>query len=241
MFSIKKKLGALIPNESTRDALQNVLTVEWSGHKTVLVQVPGPGDSRGGEMEMSGMGRDRDKSDREVGRGKEGYGKLDNWYDDQEERSHLTSHHQPQSRPPAQRKGSNKKLPSLPHPPHGENPFENDEFELDMEYNDLGPVISNRHSDYDPLDFSSSPLPPTPQFPHKDIPRLGANGMATNRRDETPGEEIGRRKKENPWKVDDRDKKERNQVIWGTASVTSPTTSNGTRSSTIGSEEDPFR
>lgn len=71
MFNIKKKLNALIPGEvsplkwggdlvlicqSARGALQNVLTVEWSGHKTVLVEVPTSGPSRSNEMEMSGMG-----------------------------------------------------------------------------------------------------------------------------------------------------------------------------------------
>lgn len=56
MFGIKKKLGALLPNDSAREALQNVLTVEWSGHKTVLVQVPDAQSTRSNEVEMSGMG-----------------------------------------------------------------------------------------------------------------------------------------------------------------------------------------
>ena len=33
-----------------------MLTVDWSGHKTVLVEVPGSGASRSNEVEMNGMG-----------------------------------------------------------------------------------------------------------------------------------------------------------------------------------------
>lgn len=56
MFNLKKKLNAIMPGEGTRGALQNVLTVDWSGHKTVLVEVPGSGASRSNEVEMNGMG-----------------------------------------------------------------------------------------------------------------------------------------------------------------------------------------
>jgi hypothetical protein len=73
MFNLKKKLNAIMPGEvrlpsrysnlnrqlmpqGTRGALQNVLTVDWSGHKTVLVEVPGSGAHRSNEVEMNGMG-----------------------------------------------------------------------------------------------------------------------------------------------------------------------------------------
>lgn len=36
--------------------MQDVLTVEWSGHKTVLVEVPAAAPSRNSEVEMLGMG-----------------------------------------------------------------------------------------------------------------------------------------------------------------------------------------
>lgn len=80
MLDLKKRLGALIPGDVRRarvadsfvladvlsyrqlEVLQNVLTVEWSGHKTVLVEVPAPsGPSESNEVEMLGMsssGRD---------------------------------------------------------------------------------------------------------------------------------------------------------------------------------------
>lgn len=39
--------------------LQNVLTVEWEDHKTVLVKVPEAGPSLpSNEVEMNGLGRD---------------------------------------------------------------------------------------------------------------------------------------------------------------------------------------
>jgi hypothetical protein len=62
-----------------RQQLQNVLTVEWDTHKTVLVEVPGaaPGQSRDMDMEMEGMGLNR--NDRE----REGYGRLDEDWDDE--------------------------------------------------------------------------------------------------------------------------------------------------------------
>jgi hypothetical protein len=56
MFNIKKKLNAILPGEGARGALQNVLTVDWSGNKTVLVEIPNAGASRSNEVEMNGMG-----------------------------------------------------------------------------------------------------------------------------------------------------------------------------------------
>ena len=57
-----------------RKQIQNVLTVEWDTHKTVLVEVPGapPVDT---DVEMEGMGLNRKD---------EGYGRLDDDWDDHE-------------------------------------------------------------------------------------------------------------------------------------------------------------
>lgn len=59
------------PSQATRGALQNVLTVEWSGHKTVLVEVPS-GPSRSNEVELSPL-----RDDSRSGAGNNGYGRLD--------------------------------------------------------------------------------------------------------------------------------------------------------------------
>jgi len=93
--SLRRKLGNLIPNdvsplpssireaqanEKARKQIQNVLTVEWDTHKTVLVEVPGaPPVERDTEMEMEGMGLNRKDGDRE-----HGYGRLDDDWDDHE-------------------------------------------------------------------------------------------------------------------------------------------------------------
>ncbi|WOO77351.1 uncharacterized protein LOC62_01G000941 [Vanrija pseudolonga] len=55
MLNLKKKLSALVPSESARSQLQNVLTVEWSGNKTVLVELP-PASERSNDVEMAGLG-----------------------------------------------------------------------------------------------------------------------------------------------------------------------------------------
>jgi hypothetical protein len=47
--------------------LQNVLTVEWDTHKTVLVQVPGAGE-KGDNMEMEMGGMDRNGKRENYGR-----------------------------------------------------------------------------------------------------------------------------------------------------------------------------
>ena len=64
-----------------RKQIQNVLTVEWDTHKTVLVEVPGapPVDT---DVEMEGMGLNRKD---------EGYGRLDDDWDDHEVGLSLTS------------------------------------------------------------------------------------------------------------------------------------------------------
>ncbi|KAL1412910.1 hypothetical protein Q8F55_000659 [Vanrija albida] len=54
MLNLKKKLSALVPGEAARSQLQNVLTVEWSGNKTVLVELP-PSE-RSNDVEMAGLG-----------------------------------------------------------------------------------------------------------------------------------------------------------------------------------------
>jgi len=78
MSFLKKKITSLIPTDTARGALQNVLTVEWGNHKTVLVEVPQAGSSRSNEVEMAGMSS-RDYNN---------YGRLGD--DDEDERAYLT-------------------------------------------------------------------------------------------------------------------------------------------------------
>lgn len=61
-----------------RKQLQNVLTVEWDTHKTVLVEVPGagPGSQYSPDVEMEGLGLNRNNE-------REGYGRLDEDHDDE--------------------------------------------------------------------------------------------------------------------------------------------------------------
>ncbi|KAK4684414.1 hypothetical protein P7C73_g5765, partial [Tremellales sp. Uapishka_1] len=72
MLDLRKKLGALLPGEGAKSTLQNVLTIEWSGHKTVLVEVPSITGPKTDEVEMSGMGSNA------------GYGRLMDDYDDRQ-------------------------------------------------------------------------------------------------------------------------------------------------------------
>jgi len=65
--------------KNARGALQNVLTVEWSGHKTVLVELPPPsGSSTSNDVELLGMGAN--------GRDNDQYGRLS---DDEVTPSHV--------------------------------------------------------------------------------------------------------------------------------------------------------
>lgn len=66
--------GKLNIVQGARNALQNVLTVEWEGQgKTVLVEVPPASSMRSSEMEMDGLGTGVSQDGRNYG----GYGRLD--------------------------------------------------------------------------------------------------------------------------------------------------------------------
>ncbi|GFZ45245.1 hypothetical protein JCM24511_02971 [Saitozyma sp. JCM 24511] len=119
---------------ATRGALQNVLTVEWSGHKTVLVEVPS-GPSRSNEVELSPL-----RDDSRSGAGNNGYGRLD---DEDSDDSYPGTGYFDQPRSSRERKSSIAKsrgngtappLPSRPSRPQpqfnrpelGPNPFDAD-------------------------------------------------------------------------------------------------------------------
>ncbi|KAL7420521.1 hypothetical protein Q5752_004471 [Cryptotrichosporon argae] len=116
MIDLRKKLTGLLPTEA-RAQLQNVLTVEWAGHKTVLVAVP----------EAGGASDDVELEDRARGE----YGRL---LDDEDSPS-------PALRPPLPRNTSaasshsslsiSKSLPALP--PRAVDPFADDAFLDELE------------------------------------------------------------------------------------------------------------
>ncbi|CAD6570912.1 MAG: hypothetical protein TREMPRED_000062 [Tremellales sp. Tagirdzhanova-0007] len=135
MLDLKKRLGSLISNDSAqaaREAIQNALTVEWAGHKTVLIEVPASGNPQSDDVEMEGISAN--------GREHTSYGRLLDDDDDEDERVSLTARGQEeQSRQSRSLKSpslSMKALPPLPKRPsqprsQSENPFyspEPDEF-----------------------------------------------------------------------------------------------------------------
>lgn len=71
------RFGPIVDIVQARAQLQNVLTVEWDTHKTVLVEVPGAGSASQSshDVEMEGLSLNRSNE-------REGYGRLEDDYED---------------------------------------------------------------------------------------------------------------------------------------------------------------
>ncbi|ORY28501.1 hypothetical protein BCR39DRAFT_534974 [Naematelia encephala] len=224
MSFIKKKLGALLPGDSARGVLQNVLTVEWEGHKTVLVEVPA-GPNKSTDVEMLGMG--------ESSRGYGAYGRLGD--DDDEERVALTSSYNQTQSPRRDRRSSaaknQKSLPALPERPAPVRQQSNNPFLWD-EVDDFGftkaEITGDSTSFYKNTSYNNAPIKPDAKVDGRRYDSFGA-----------PGGSGGQANKAgNPWSGNGR------PANWdGRMSVSSPTTSSSSRATaeSFTIDEDPFR
>ncbi|ORX40146.1 hypothetical protein BD324DRAFT_616562 [Kockovaella imperatae] len=256
MSFLKKRLNNLIPSESARGALQNVLTVEWGTHKTVIIEVPQAGPSRSNEVEMYGMDTRADHGD---------YGRLlDDDDDDEDEHgqgsnrkdrrnkrrsqtysAHTRDHHYHE---PHSSRSVSQPLPPplaprpLPSRQMSGNPF--DESNEVVDHSDMTPDHYDAYDgEFDPL-ANSGTIPSMPSTIVKTRPTRSFTEPAVRHHEMDPNDvnahQANQRGFDNPWEGRQWD---RSLDLFNENGLPSPISSKGTRdsASTNESNGNPFR